>query len=173
MSFQPISNSSLNAAERGDTTLLRKLFKLHIKTGVEDDNGNSALNIAVVHNQTSAVQILLQYGFDPNHQNKLLLTPLHQAVLNENTDILLLLLEHGAKQDLPNHEGFTPIQLCEPGSRLYQLLHLSRQGLLTERYTQVQDVPHIPGYAIPVPKVKSDKKGKKGKKDKKGKKKKK
>lgn len=120
MSFQPLSHRILYAAEAGDTILMRKLFKNHIKTNYEDENGNSALNIAVANSHTDAVKLLLEYGFKVDHQNKQLLTPIHQSVMNENKDILLLLLEYGANLELPNHEGLTAIQLSQPRSYKYK-----------------------------------------------------
>lgn len=171
MSFQPLSHRILDAAKTGDTALMRKLFKNHITTNFEDDNGNSALNIAVINNHTDAVKLLIEYGFEVDHQNKQLLTPMHQAVMNCSKDIFLLLYESGANLDIPNHEGYTPIELSEPGSITYKLITAAKQGLLRERYYEVEDVPFIPAYTIPKPKVKSEKsKGKKGKKGKKKKK---
>jgi len=174
MAFQPLSHRLLDAAKCGDVSLVIKLFKNKVSTALTDENGNSPLGIAVKNNHAFVAKLLIEYGADLEHPNNLLHRPLHLATMNDNLEILALLLSHGAQINVKNHEGFLPIQLAHPDRKGYKMLLDAQNGILPEEFAVINEVPVIPTYAIPVPKVKAEK-GKKDKKKagKKGKKKKK
>lgn len=171
MAFQPLSNRALEAARTNDISLLTKLFKNHIKKDIKDENGDTAVSIAVRNNHPKIVKMLLEYGFNVNTVNHQLMTPLHLAASQGNEAVLLILLEHKADARMKNHEGLLAIDYCKPVSRAHEILYKAKQGTLSERYEEIIEVPVIPAYSIPKPPPPKDKSGKKDKK-KKGKKKK-
>lgn len=166
----------LEAASKGDISLLRKLFKSKVQMDFVDEYGNSPLNLAVKYNHVKAAKLLIEYGADKEHPNKQLHRPVHIATMSGHEEMLVLLLSQGARFNQPNHEGFTPIQLTNYGSIVYKVLYNAQKGVFSDEWPEINEVPIIPDYSIPVPKDKSEKKGKKDKKKggkKKGKKKKK
>ena len=174
MAFQPLSFRLLEAATKGDISLMRKLFNNKVQTEFVDEQGNSPLNLAVKNNHVKVAKLLIEYGADKEHPNHQLLRPVHIATINGHDEMLVMLLSQGARYNLPNHEGFTPIQLSNYGSNVYKVLYHAQRGIFADEWEEVNEVPVIPDYSIPVPKVKSEKKGKKDKKKggkKKGKKK--
>ena len=153
---------------------MRKLFNNKVQTEFVDEQGNSPLNLAVKNNHVKVAKLLIEYGADKEHPNHQLLRPVHIATINGHEEMLVMLLSQGARYNLPNHEGFTPIQLSNYGSNVYKVLYNAHRGIFADEWEEVNEVPVIPDYSIPVPKVKSEKKGKKDKKKggkKKGKKK--
>ena len=56
---------------------------------------------------TEIVSILIDYGADVNAQDKWRETPLHGAVRRSDVVIVKLLLEAGARYDIPNSDGHT------------------------------------------------------------------
>lgn len=170
MAFQPLSHRLLDAATQGDISLIRKLFNNKVQTEFLDEQGNSPLNLAVKHNHVCAAKLLIEYGANIEHANKQLHRPVHIATMNRDQEMLVMLLSRGASFNQLNHEGFTPIQLTAYGSNVYKVLFDAQDGKLADEWAEVNEVPIIPDYSIPVPKVKSDKKGKKDKKGKSGKK---
>jgi ankyrin repeat protein len=72
---------------------------------------------------------LLAHGANPNDFQKWGESALHSAVRNSANDkIIQLLLEHGAKVNLKNKDGHTPLELAEKLKRLRILPLLERGG---------------------------------------------
>jgi len=67
--------------------------------------GDSCLHLAAIRGDLTAVQILLSAGLDVNMKGDLGNTPLHYATMAKNSDIIELLITHGAKTDLINELG--------------------------------------------------------------------
>jgi ankyrin repeat protein len=85
------------AAALGRTDQLSGL----LRTAPADEIQN-ALGMAVINGQTDAARLALDAGADPNrflpvHAHSL---PLHQAVLDENLELMDLLVAHGARTDI-------------------------------------------------------------------------
>jgi ankyrin repeat protein len=76
------------------------------------DEIQRALGLATINRQTEAARLALDAGADPNgflpvHAHSL---PLHQAVLDENLPLMQLLVERGARIDVPDTLwGSTPL----------------------------------------------------------------
>ncbi|XP_063798948.1 B-cell lymphoma 3 protein homolog [Pseudophryne corroboree] len=86
-----------------------------------DEDGDTALHIAVVHGNISAAQrviSLLKHGRkELDILNNLRQTPLHLAVITDHPDLVALLLEHGSSPQIPDRNGQTCVHLaCEYGS---------------------------------------------------------
>nr|DBA16076.1 TPA: hypothetical protein GDO54_003508 [Pyxicephalus adspersus] len=83
-----------------------------------DEDGDTALHIAVVHENISAVQrviALLNHGrINLDILNNLRQTPLHLAVITKQPELVGLLLEHGSLPYIQDRNGQTCIHLaCE------------------------------------------------------------
>ncbi|XP_053308682.1 B-cell lymphoma 3 protein [Spea bombifrons] len=83
-----------------------------------DEDGDTALHIAVVHGNVPAVQrllsLFLHVGKDLDCLNNLRQTPLHLAVITDQPALVSLLLAHGCSPDIPDRNGQTCILLaCE------------------------------------------------------------
>ena len=58
-------------------------------------------------------EILVRAGADINAVNRLGATPLHSAVFFCNKSAVLFLLEKGARRDLKDSRGMTPLSLAK------------------------------------------------------------
>lgn len=78
-------------------------------------DGFSALGLAAFFGRVAVADCLLAAGADPNaaSRNKMQVTPLHSAVANRDPDTALaltrLLLKHGAKVNVAQEGGWTPL----------------------------------------------------------------
>jgi ankyrin repeat protein len=61
----------------------------------------------VLKNDQQQVTGLLQSGADPNTEDADHSTPLRVAVVTGRTELVRVLLDHGAKPDMPDEEGTT------------------------------------------------------------------
>jgi len=85
------------AAAMGDAHRLAELLR-----GASADEKQRALSMAVINGRTAAARAALDAGADCNlfltvHQHSV---PLHQAVLDENIELMDLLIAHGARTDI-------------------------------------------------------------------------
>jgi len=71
--------------------------------------GETLMNMAVGHQNTTLVRVLAEAGADVNAVDYLENTPLHMAAQRGMADAVDVLLAHGAMIDLPNIMGSTPI----------------------------------------------------------------
>ena len=77
-----------------------------------DENGSTPLHRACYCGGEEAVNFLINLGADINAQDKEKLTPLHLAVLGENENIVLKLLQKNANKNISNAKGELPIDLA-------------------------------------------------------------
>ncbi|CAG7922613.1 unnamed protein product [Penicillium olsonii] len=116
------------ATERGFRKCMKLLFAHQADTRATDREGSTCLHAAVgTATDESTVPLLVKHKVDMNFQNKKTgNTALHLAVEWKRPRIILFLLEKGAKIDIGNNDGFTPLQLaascdnCEAVSLLLQ-----------------------------------------------------
>ncbi|XP_040290243.1 B-cell lymphoma 3 protein [Bufo bufo] len=99
----------------------------------QDEDGDTALHIAIAHGNLSIAQkviSLLNHGRrDVDVLNKLRQTPLHLAVITDQPELVALLLQHRASPLIPDRNGQTCIHLaCEYGS-IRSLQVLMRAGI--------------------------------------------
>ncbi|CAB0042407.1 unnamed protein product [Trichogramma brassicae] len=97
-------------------TFARLLFTivLPLSTNFDDvadssENDETLLHRAVGNENQEMVQILLEYGTNPNLTNELGKTPLHYAVGSQNRNIVRVLLENGANPNVVDEDGLTPL----------------------------------------------------------------
>ncbi|XP_018484811.1 palmitoyltransferase AKR1 [Raphanus sativus] len=78
------------------------------------------LREAIKNGDTAGVKKLLNEGVDANFHDKQGMSVLHLAVLFNQTDIALMLMEHGANLDYKNAQGETPLD-CAPATLQYKM----------------------------------------------------
>jgi ankyrin repeat protein len=96
---QGLAEDAVIAAGLGDTAALPALL-----SGASDDDRQAALSLAVVNGEHEAARLCLAAGADAAgpmavHKHS---TPAHQAVANDDPDMLKLLVAHGARLDVPD-----------------------------------------------------------------------
>lgn len=63
----------------------------------------TALHLCAQHGFLATAQLLLDFGLEINAQNKAGFTPLHVACKYQQADAVVLLLNHGARVDIPDN----------------------------------------------------------------------
>lgn len=100
----------ISAAARGDVSELGRLLEEGADINGQNENGWTALKQAVVNNEQAAAQFLLEAGAKPNIPSFDKKTcPIHNAVRNKNTELVGLLLRHGARVDVIDADGKLPL----------------------------------------------------------------
>jgi hypothetical protein len=85
------------AAEIGDVAQVRMLLDKRAPIDARDDNGRTALMLAVLHGQSDAVDVLLAHGADPNAADAHGTTPLQAAIAADQQAIIAALQRAGAR----------------------------------------------------------------------------
>uniref|UniRef100_A0A8C1UBE5 Nuclear factor NF-kappa-B p105 subunit n=1 Tax=Cyprinus carpio TaxID=7962 RepID=A0A8C1UBE5_CYPCA len=109
--------------------------------GVQDENGDTPLHLAIIHQQPVVVQQLIQALSNTPQQkfinklNKLNQAPLHLAVITKQPRLVEMLMKTGADPSLLDREGRTALHLAAHiGDETILRLIL---GLLGERYAHL------------------------------------
>ncbi|XP_038044361.1 26S proteasome non-ATPase regulatory subunit 10-like [Patiria miniata] len=94
-------------AQKGNETLVEKFLSESVEVHGDSENiRQSQLYIAAFWGFHDVIKTLIQAGADVNYQNKdTLWTPLHAAAFQEHGKIIMILLENGAKPEIPDKEG--------------------------------------------------------------------
>lgn len=104
------------AAGRGRNDIVALLLQRDdIALDLQDHNSKqSALLRAVVGGHMLSTQQLVQRGCKRNLRDIEGNTALHHAVMADNIDLVLFLIENGARTDVENHEHKTPLDVASP-----------------------------------------------------------
>jgi ankyrin repeat protein len=106
----------LDAAKRGNVALMEELIKenKNIDPNCRDGLGNGPLHYSAAAGHLDTATILLKrLKADPNLQNLAGDTPLHKAVEADHLPMIKLLMEYGAKPDIPNKKKRKPTDVCQ------------------------------------------------------------
>ena len=79
--------------------------------------GETPLKVAVVRQDVQLVKELVELGADPNLPGEDDYTPFHHAVRGGSTEIVRLLLAHGASASCANRYGATPFDYATDQNR--------------------------------------------------------
>jgi ankyrin repeat protein len=97
-------------------TLIKYILDNHMQDiNAQDENGKTALNLITLYKGDHALAQLLitQYKADINKPDRFNISPLHNALANDQIEIARLLLEAGADKNLKNDsDEATPIDLA-------------------------------------------------------------
>src|SRR5688572_18268309 len=86
------------------------MFCLHgIDLSIRDDDGMTALEIAISYDDEDKVDILLQYRANPNLKNSEGQTALHCAAKHGDFSIIKKLINHGADKAIADVDGKLPV----------------------------------------------------------------
>ncbi|XP_067277931.1 nuclear factor NF-kappa-B p100 subunit isoform X1 [Pseudorasbora parva] len=109
--------------------------------GVQDENGDTPLHLAIIHQQPAVVHQLIQALNNTPQQkfinklNNLSQTPLHLAVITKQPKLVEMLMRTGADPSLLDREGRTALHLAaHTGDEAVLRMVL---GLLGERYVHL------------------------------------
>src|SRR5262249_7916232 len=89
----------------------------------KDKYGYTPLLFAAKSNKTQIVETLLDAKADINAQDTLEKnSALHHGVILKNQTMVTMLVERGARNDLVNTNGFTPVKVAKGNSVLLTIL---------------------------------------------------
>jgi ankyrin repeat protein len=110
-SYSPL----INAIDMGDAPMVAFLIDSGADIHERDLRGLTPLSRAVLSNYNDVVAVLIAKGADVNAPDGLGLTPLHYASMADygDTGIVRQLLASGAKRDIKDSQGHTPLQTAE------------------------------------------------------------
>ncbi|XP_041045532.1 nuclear factor NF-kappa-B p105 subunit-like isoform X1 [Carcharodon carcharias] len=140
------ANALLDYSTTGDAKMLLAV-QCHL-TAVQDQNGDTALHLAIIHLQPVVAQHLLQViislpGQDIiNMRNDLYQTPLHLAVITRQVEVVELLLQAGADVGLLDCHSNSVLHLAAEQGDVKML-----SVLLSKRNKAVLDLLHLPNNA--------------------------
>jgi ankyrin repeat protein len=98
----------------GDDVKLDNLLRQNPSiVNVPDYEQNSLLHLAVLHNRTNTIALLIKYKADVNAKNAVLMTPLHLAAREGFLDACHLLLNYGADTRVRDKRGWTALQWAQ------------------------------------------------------------
>ena len=104
------ATADLFAATKGGTASeVGAALSAGANPGARDENNNTPLHLAAMHNPAASVIVtLIEGGADPGARNEGGATPLHgAAALNPAASVITALIEGGADPDARNEFGFT------------------------------------------------------------------
>ncbi|MCP8968490.1 ankyrin repeat domain-containing protein [Ectobacillus ponti] len=121
------------AAANGDTALADYMLQKKANVNVKTKEGWTPLMRAMtptssVPDRTKAVEWLLQHGADANMATKTGWTPLHEAVYQNQTGAVKLLLPKSKRIDSRDADGTTPLMIAVRGGNLELVQLLIQAG---------------------------------------------
>jgi ankyrin repeat protein len=112
----PINDKLYESIQRNDKDLFFKIMEqddaVHVDLEKKYENKMSLLHLAVKNNQTKICEYLIHCGADINNLDSQMRTPLHIASNLGYHDLCIILLGNGAKINVRDVYGFSPVLLC-------------------------------------------------------------
>ena len=89
------------------------MLELGMPIDITNEFGNTAFMLATSYNRTDVLRCLIEKGENVNQQTRYTRwTALHIASYKNHTDVIKILLQYGARTDIKNIKGRTPIDLA-------------------------------------------------------------
>jgi ankyrin repeat protein len=101
------------ALDGDDVTLKHTLETNSTLVNVPDYDKNTLLHLAVMHNRTNTVSLVLGYKADVNARNSAGMTPLHLAAREGYSEVTTMLLATHPKVNLKDNRGWTPLKWAQ------------------------------------------------------------
>lgn len=102
------------AALDGDNATLASILKTNPSLiNVPDYDKSTLLHLAVMHNRTNTVSLLLDSKADVNAKNSAGMTPLHLAAREGFLEVAKMLVEHHADPKITDKRGWTALKWAE------------------------------------------------------------
>jgi ankyrin repeat protein len=102
--------SFFEAVVKGNIEQVKSLIAKGANVNAKDDRGQTSLHLAVRNFYEEIVEFLISEGADVNaSQTDASWTPLLDAASTGQTEVIKLLLQHGAKVDVGDKFGYTPL----------------------------------------------------------------
>jgi ankyrin repeat protein len=119
------------AIDYNELDAVKTLLKYGAETHFIDGLGRNILHAAAVNNHSEMLRFLLQNRVDcgVNDQGNNGETPLHDAVCYDYVDVVVVLLEYGARTDIVNADGRSPVRVARDlgHTRTVELLRKARE----------------------------------------------
>ncbi|XP_060576349.1 transient receptor potential cation channel subfamily A member 1-like [Ruditapes philippinarum] len=106
-----------------------------------DNEGTSALHLAVQNYQMEVIDLLIENGAEINMQNNTNYTPLHMAVIGGQINIVNQLLDKGADIEARDGDHMTPVHRCAMYGKKDVLEVLLQKGANCNARTSEQMTP--------------------------------
>lgn len=134
------------AAKEDLIEVVQALITKKVEINQFDETGNTPLHLAAAHNSDiDLVKLLIQNGANVNaHKpNKPHWTPLYAGLSSRasNNDLILALLNAGARADLPHSDGYTPLYIAAEMGYSDQIIQALIKSGADVNYTIEQDEP--------------------------------
>lgn len=116
--YAELQELALNHARHGETEELHAMLKHQLPVNLADHKGNTLLMLAAYHDHPKTVQLLLDYGAEPDRRNDRGQTPLAGVAFKGYTGVASILLAAGADPLAPqgtgeNGEEMTPLAFAK------------------------------------------------------------
>lgn len=109
------------ACRRGNSQCVETLLSHGADPDYQVPHLGSPLYVSCLHRNTACSKILLDKGASVN-AGRGGESPLHEAARQDSTDLVSILLDHGAEAKLQDANGLRPVDLAPPGGKTHQLL---------------------------------------------------
>ena len=98
-----------NACLKGELSIINDILKKH-SILMQDDNGQTPLYAACIGDHTEIVKLLIDFGYDINHQDQEGKTPLHITFENHAPDLAkTIITQFKADTEIRDKQNWTPL----------------------------------------------------------------
>lgn len=140
----PFDETFFDAIAGGDTAKLQEAISLGVDINVRRKrNGRSAPHVAVQHNNTDMMRVIVDLGADIDAQDDDGYTALMYAVANNKFSCVELLLEFNADVDIQDSKGDTALMIDVEFNEKTEIIHL-----LTKRSKNFRTVKNNFGFTV-------------------------
>ena len=124
-----VTTALLSAVQKGEFRLVTKLIGLKVDLEVQDQNGNTALNLAIIKGFRKSAQLLLNNRANIETKNANNYTPFANACIYRCRETLEMLGERGANQIKPRNWSLLSARLAKPTSDSAAQIFATLDGL--------------------------------------------